>query len=71
MSQPAQEEAPMTPKAPDMRKVRLLLIRTLDMLPVADPKLAAWHPTHQAAKRVREHLKDAKRVVEEYLGPGE
>jgi hypothetical protein len=58
----------MTTKPPDLRKVRLLLIRTLDMLPSDGPD---WHPTFQAANRVREHVKEAKRAAEEYLGPGE
>ena len=57
-----------TPKAPDLRKVRILLIRALDMLPATGPD---WHPTFQAARRVREHVRDAKREVEAYLGPEE
>src|SRR5262245_33017180 len=40
------------PKLPDFRKVQLLLIRTLDMLPANGPE---WHPTYQTARRVREH----------------
>jgi hypothetical protein len=53
-------------KVPELRKVRILLIRALDMLPVAGPD---WHPTFQAARRIREHVRDARREVEAYLGP--
>ena len=58
----------MTPREPDLREVRLLLIRALDMLPVSGPE---WHPTFRTAQRAREHVKRAKREVEEYLGPDE
>jgi hypothetical protein len=56
----------MTPREPNLRAIRLLLIRTLDKLPTTGPE---WHPTFQVAKRVREHIREAKREVEQYLGP--
>ena len=58
----------MKPKEPNLRPVRLLLIRALDVLPADGPD---WHPTYQAAKRVRQHIKEAKRGAEEYLEPRE
>ena len=59
---------PFQPKEPDLRRVRLLLIRALDLVPPAGPE---WHPASQAAKRVREHLRGARREVEAFLGPDE
>jgi hypothetical protein len=53
-------------KPPDLRKVRILLIRALDLLPAAGPE---WHPTFRAARQIREHVRDAKRELEAYLGP--
>jgi hypothetical protein len=58
----------MKPKEPNLRQVRLLLIRALDMLPAHGPE---WHPTYQTARRVREHVRQARQEVEAYLGPEE